>query len=418
LPALCGYLLSGFSGGASLNMGEEYLLASIAVVVIGGTSVAGGFSNVPGLWGAALFMFLLVTMLNTFGAARRCSPHHDRAYHHRGHRACRRPQVIALARQKTMALVGDSYEYIDRAFRDLTIPIAKVECLFDGCLWAEGPVWFADANQLVWSDIPNRRMLRWVPELGVSVFRADSNYANGNTRDRQGRLVTCEHGTRRVTRTEADGTITVIADSFNGKRLNSPNDVVVKSDGSIWFTDPTYGILTDYEGFKADPEQQGCYVFRADAETGKLSLVADDFVKPNGLAFSPDERLLYIADSGFSHDPSAPHHIRAFDVVAAIGDADFGDDDQGEQRVLHVGVVHAAAAVRHRPDHRVGLLRHHLGRLIRHQPGDRHLDQSLFHTVGEHHDAAADLVQAVGGQRHVGLAGAHNDHVMAVMGDR
>jgi gluconolactonase len=214
-----------------------------------------------------------------------------------------------------MALVGDSYEYIDRAFRDLTIPIAKVECLFDGCLWAEGPVWFADANQLVWSDIPNRRMLRWVPELGVSVFRAHSNYANGNTRDRQGRLVTCEHGTRRVTRTEVDGTITVIADSYDGKRLNSPNDVVVKSDGSIWFTDPTYGILTDYEGFKADPEQQGCYVFRADAETGQLSVVADDFVKPNGLAFSPDERLLYIADSGFSHDPSAPHHIRAFDVV-------------------------------------------------------------------------------------------------------
>jgi gluconolactonase len=214
-----------------------------------------------------------------------------------------------------MALVGDSYEYIDRRFRDLTIPIAEVECLFDGCRWAEGPVWFADAGQLLWSDIPNRRMLRWVPDLGVSVFRADSNHANGNTRDRQGRLVTCEHGTRRVTRTEPDGTITVVAETFRGRRLNSPNDVVVKSDNSIWFTDPTYGILSDYEGFKAVSEQENCYVFRADPETGELTVVADDFVKPNGLVFSPDESILYIADSGLSHDPSAPHHIRAFDVA-------------------------------------------------------------------------------------------------------
>ncbi len=214
-----------------------------------------------------------------------------------------------------MALVGDSYEYLDNRFRALTIPIAKVECLFDGCLWAEGPVWFADANQLVWSDIPNRRMLRWVPDLGVSVFRADSSYSNGNTRDREGRLVTCEHGGRRVTRTEPDGSITVIADAHAGKRLNSPNDVVVKSDGSIWFTDPSYGILSDYEGFRAEPEQDGCHVYRVDPATGDVAVVADDFVKPNGLAFSPDESILYVADSGFSHDPAAPHHIRAFDVV-------------------------------------------------------------------------------------------------------
>jgi gluconolactonase len=148
------------------------------------------------------------------------------------------------------------------------------------------------------------------------VFRADSNFSNGNTRDRQGRLVTCEHGTRRVTRTEPDGTITVIADSHDGKRLNSPNDVVVKSDDTIWFTDPTYGIMSDYEGFKATPEQAGCFVYRVDPETGKMKVAADDFVKPNGLAFSPDERILYIADSGMSHDPSGPHHIRAFDVSA------------------------------------------------------------------------------------------------------
>ena len=213
-----------------------------------------------------------------------------------------------------MALVGDSYEYCEKRFHDLTVPIAEVEELYNGCRWAEGPVWFNDGGYLVWSDIPNNRLLRWVPDLGVSVFRANSNFANGNTRDRQGRLVSCHHGGRNVTRTEADGSITVIADSYKGKKLNSPNDVVVKSDGSIWFTDPTYGIMSDYEGYKAESEQDGCFVYRVDPATGDIVVVADDFVKPNGLAFSPDERILYIADSGFSHDPDGPHHIRAFDV--------------------------------------------------------------------------------------------------------
>ena len=215
-----------------------------------------------------------------------------------------------------MALVGDAYEYFDPRFRDLTVPIAEVEVLFDGCRWAEGPVWFNDGGYLVWSDIPNNRLLRWVPDQGVGVFRADSNFANGNTRDRQGRLVTCEHGGRRVTRTEPDGRLTVIADAYLGRRLNSPNDVVVKSDGSIWFTDPTYGILSDYEGHKAEPEQDGCYVFRVDPASGEIAVVASDFVKPNGLAFSPDECELYIADSGLSHDPDGPHHIRRFDVTS------------------------------------------------------------------------------------------------------
>ncbi len=213
-----------------------------------------------------------------------------------------------------MALVGDSYEYYEKRFHDLTVPIAEVEELYNGCRWAEGPVWFNDGGYLVWSDIPNNRLLRWVPDLGVSVFRANSNFANGNTRDRQGRLVSCHHGGRNVTRTEADGSITVIADSYQGKKLNSPNDVVVKSDGSIWFTDPTYGIMSDYEGYKAESEQDGCFVYRVDPATGNIAVVADDFVKPNGLAFSPDESILYIADSGFSHDPDGPHHIRAFDV--------------------------------------------------------------------------------------------------------
>ncbi|MCT7378677.1 SMP-30/gluconolactonase/LRE family protein [Chelativorans salis] len=207
------------------------------------------------------------------------------------------------------------YEIHDTRFRSLIIKNARLEELYSGCRWAEGPVWFGDANQLLFSDIPNQRMLRWEPDGGVSVFRQPSNFANGNTRDRQGRLVTCEHGTRRVTRTEPDGTITVLADSFEGKRLNSPNDVVVGFDGSVWFTDPTYGILSDYEGYRAEPEQGAQNVYRLDPETGDLSAVIGDFRQPNGLAFSPDEKTLYIADSAASHDDTAPRHIRAFDVV-------------------------------------------------------------------------------------------------------
>lgn len=207
------------------------------------------------------------------------------------------------------------YEVFDKRFKSLMIGIAHLDKLADGCIWAEGPVWFADGGCLLWSDIPNNRILRWTPEIGASVFRAESNNSNGNTRDRQGRLITCEHLTRRVTRTEPDGSITVIADKHKGKRLNSPNDVVVKSDDSIWFTDPSYGILTEFEGSRSEQEQGGCYVYRVDPRTGEISTVVEDFVKPNGLAFSPDEKILYIADSAASHDPNAPHHIRAFDVV-------------------------------------------------------------------------------------------------------
>jgi gluconolactonase len=211
-------------------------------------------------------------------------------------------------------LVSEATEQFDKRLTYLLNGTAEIERLYANCRWAEGPVWFGDHNALIWSDIPNSRMLRWTWDGQVSVFRADSNYSNGNTRDRQGRLVTCEHGTRRVTRTEVDGTITVIADRYNGKRLNSPNDVVVKSDGSIWFTDPSYGIMSDYEGHKAEMEQPGCYVYRVDPANGKVSVVADDFDKPNGLAFSPDESILYIADSAVSHDAKAPSHIRAFKV--------------------------------------------------------------------------------------------------------
>ncbi len=207
------------------------------------------------------------------------------------------------------------YQIDDLRFIHLTVGSARLEELYSGCRWAEGPVWFSDANQLLWSDIPNQRMLRWAPEAGVSVFRQPSNFANGHTRDRQGRLVSCEHGMRRVTRTEVDGTITVLAERYQGKRLNAPNDVVVRSDGTVWFTDPTYGILSDYEGYRSDPEQPTRNVYRLDPLTGELDAVVTDFNQPNGLAFSPDEKILYVADSGASHDQVLPRHIRAFDVV-------------------------------------------------------------------------------------------------------
>jgi gluconolactonase len=186
---------------------------------------------------------------------------------------------------------------LDPRFDKYRLPLAAVERLATGCRWSEGPVWFGDGRYLLWSDIPNNRIMRWDEVTDqVSPFRQPSNFSNGQTRDRQGRLITCEHGGRRVTRTEYDGTITVLIDSFEGKRLSSPNDVVVKTDGSIWFTDPPFGILGNYEGHKADPEL-GQNVYRYDPATGHASVVADDILGPNGLAFSPDERKLYIVES-------------------------------------------------------------------------------------------------------------------------
>ncbi|MDA4846617.1 SMP-30/gluconolactonase/LRE family protein [Hoeflea poritis] len=202
----------------------------------------------------------------------------------------------------------------DRRFLSLIQPNAHLEKIAGGMIWTEGPVYFPQGDYFLWSDIPNNRSYQWSSGSSVRVFDHNPNYCNGHTRDREGRLISCEHLTRRVTRLEHGGSVTVIADSFNGKRLNSPNDVVVKSDGSIWFTDPPYGILSDFEGAAAEQEQDGCYVFRWCPDTGELSVVADDFVKPNGLAFSPDESLLYVSDTGLSHDPDGPHHIRVFDV--------------------------------------------------------------------------------------------------------
>ena len=203
---------------------------------------------------------------------------------------------------------------VDESFACYKLNLAKIERLATGFRWAEGPVWFGDVRCLFWSDIPNNRIMRWDEETGaVSIFRKPSNNANGNTRDRQGRLITCEHDTRRVTRTEYDGTVTVIADKFDGKRLNSPNDIVCKSDGSIWFTDPPFGVLGNYEGHAA-PTELPTNVYRwDDGTTGALSVVADDVNGPNGLAFSPDESKLYVVESR-----ATPRTIISYDVVGGV----------------------------------------------------------------------------------------------------
>jgi gluconolactonase len=216
-------------------------------------------------------------------------------------------------------------EALDPRFK-AKIGNAGIERIATGFRWAEGPVYFRDGGYLLWSDIPNNRMLRWLEEDGhVSVFRSPSHYANGNTRDREGRLVTCEHDTRRVTRTEPDGRITVLLDRFEGKPLNAPNDVVVASDGGIWFTDPGYGIDGHYEGTKAAAELP-TRVYRLDPGTGRAAVMVEDMARPNGLAFSPDERSLYVVDSAAGDGRRA--HIRAFAVEGSrlTGGRVFADD--------------------------------------------------------------------------------------------
>lgn len=220
------------------------------------------------------------------------------------------PVPHALAQwQESQRYPDPLIQIIDPSFTQYRINTAKVERLASGMRWSEGPVWFGDGRYLLWSDIPNNRIMKWEEETGaISVFRKPSNYSNGNTRDRQGRLLTCEHGTRRVTRTEYDGTISVVADAFDGKRLNSPNDVACRSDGSIWFTDPPFGILGNYEGHAAKPELP-TNVYRIDPASGRLSVVAGDINRPNGLCFSPDERHLYVIEAGIT-----PRVIRVYDV--------------------------------------------------------------------------------------------------------
>lgn len=214
-------------------------------------------------------------------------------------------------------MISEAYEVLDGRFARLVNPTAKLELLDATSRWAEGPAYVPAGRYLLWSDIPSDRIMRWDEVSGhVSVFRSPSRNANGNTLDREGRLVTCEHLTRRVIRMEHDGSVTVVADRIEGKRFNSPNDVVVASDRAIWFTDPTYGIDSDYEGRRAPSEIGRSRLYRVDASDGSVRVAADDFVQPNGLAFSPDERRLYVSDSGRTHVENGPSHIRVFDVKA------------------------------------------------------------------------------------------------------
>jgi gluconolactonase len=206
--------------------------------------------------------------------------------------------------------MSDVFEVLDERFRECIKSSARLDRLYDGCRWAEGPAYFPAGRYLVWSDIPNDRMLRYDEAADrVGVFRAPAGYTNGHTTDAAGRLVSCEHGNRRVTRTEPDGSVTVLADRYGGKRLNSPNDVVVHSSGAIYFSDPAYGIDSDYEGHKAESEIGACHVYRIGAD-GEVSVAADGFERPNGLAFTPDETQLFISDTGLSPSP-----MRVFDVA-------------------------------------------------------------------------------------------------------
>jgi gluconolactonase len=208
----------------------------------------------------------------------------------------------------------DHLEIIDESFRPLVLPNAPLEKLADGFRWLEGPAWFADHQILLFSDLPNDRILRWSQDGGVSIFRQPAGFANGHCRDQQGRLIGCSHQRRAILRTEWDGDLTMLAERFDGKRLNSPNDVACNSDGSLWFTDPVYGISTDYEGGKQRGESPES-VYRIDPEDGSLARVAEDLNGPNGLAFSPDEQRLYIVTSGPQFAAEPEHAIRVYDVV-------------------------------------------------------------------------------------------------------
>jgi gluconolactonase len=208
----------------------------------------------------------------------------------------------------------DAFEIRDARFAHMILPNAALETLGSGFRWVEGPVWMADWNCLLFQDLPRNRTMRWSEADGMSVWRAPSNFANGQARDRQGRLISCSHRGRCLYRTEWDGTVTTLVTHHDGKRLNAPNDVVVKSDGSIWFSDPLYGLLNDYEGGRQQSEQPPA-VYRLDPETEDLRVVASDFDGPNGLAFSPDESRLYIAETGDQSKPNPKQYLRVFDVA-------------------------------------------------------------------------------------------------------
>jgi gluconolactonase len=210
-------------------------------------------------------------------------------------------------------------EVVDESFKRYVLGNAGMERLYTGCRWTEGPAWFGDGRYLIFSDIPNNRILRWTEETGiVSAYRYPSYNANGNARDNLGRLITCEHLTRRVTRTEFDGSITIIADSFGNSKLNAPNDVAIHKDGAIWFTDPGYGILNNYEGDRSEPELPTA-VYRIDPSSGAVEVKATGLVRPNGLCFSPDFTYLYVSDSG-SNNPNTIYIYQLSNSGGSLGE--------------------------------------------------------------------------------------------------
>jgi gluconolactonase len=214
-----------------------------------------------------------------------------------------------------------NFEMYKNCMLDLILPSSDLIKVHDGMLWCEGPVYFPAGDYFLWSDIPNNRLYQWPTDSTVRILQYDSNYTNGNNRDNAGRLVSCRHLTRSVVRTEVDGSETVLADSFDDKPLNSPNDVIVASDGTVWFTDPTYGIMTNYEGRRATPEQPVCGVYKISADGEHIALASSNFEKPNGLALSRDESILYVADSARSHNPDGNHHVFACELKhGCIGD--------------------------------------------------------------------------------------------------
>jgi gluconolactonase len=216
-----------------------------------------------------------------------------------------------------IAYPDPAIEVLDPRFAKIHLLASAIERLWTGGRWTEGPVWFGDHRCLLFSDIPGQRILRWSEETGaVTVWRSPSAFANGNTRDRQGRLVTCEQETRALTRTEIDGSRTVLMDRFEGRRLNAPNDVVVHPDGHIWFSDPGYGILSNYEGNRAEAELP-TRVYRLDPASGRASVVIEELTRPNGLCFSPDWRRLFVVDTGCTDDPAHHRNIMAYDVTAS-----------------------------------------------------------------------------------------------------
>ncbi|MCF3947902.1 SMP-30/gluconolactonase/LRE family protein [Acidiphilium sp. AL] len=209
----------------------------------------------------------------------------------------------------------NDFVVIDQRFLRYILDNAELEKLASGFRWIEGPVWMGDANCLLFQDLPRNRTMRWSEDHGLSVYRAPSDYANGQTRDREGRLIACSHRGRCLYRTEHDGRLTKLVSHHEGKRLNAPNDVVVKSDGGIWFSDPLYGLMTDYEGGRQTSEQPPA-LYRFDPASGEIAVAADDFDGPNGLAFSPDEKRLYVAETGDQSKSNPRQYIRVFDVGA------------------------------------------------------------------------------------------------------